>query len=127
MLTGSSEYSLSCYAPEQHLLVNMKSFGLGITKRVLPKGCYSQLSGSSEYATLQELAHLYPNMVKVIKLIPVKQDVEVRTIPVDTGHGKQLDKSGKSHSKSTYLFTKMATFVPLTLEAHHLPQGTICI
>ena len=96
-----------------------EEFWTMIAKQVPPKGHHSQLPGSSEDSTLQGPAHLYPNTVKVIKLIPVKQDMGVRTIPVDTGHGKQLDKSSKSHSESTYLYMKMATVVPLPLEAHH--------
>ena len=41
---------------------------------------------------------------KVIKLIPVEQDMGVRTIPVNIGHGKKLDKTSKSHSELTYLY-----------------------
>ena len=51
--------------------------------------------------------------------MPVKQGVGVRTMPVNTGHGKKLDKSGESHSELTYLYTKVATIGPLVLEAHH--------
>ena len=46
----------------------------------------------------------------------MEQDMGKRTIPVKTGHRK-IEKSSKSQSELTCLFTKVATAVPLDLEA----------